>query len=142
MTNMTTPTRLTYGQRYRKKFPLKMSAVGKVWKALEKGRLIKQPCQICNAPKADAHHSDYGKALDVMWLCSKHHRAWHRVFIPEHPEFFNISPKAILNEEQVIEIKRGLMSGERVCDLAQRYKVNRNTIDSIKRNKSWRYVQP
>lgn len=28
-----------------------------------------------------AHHHDYSKPLDVIWLCSKHHFAWHRLFI-------------------------------------------------------------
>lgn len=29
-------------------------------------------------PKADAHHDDYEKPLEVMWLCFKRHREWHK----------------------------------------------------------------
>lgn len=27
-----------------------------------------------------AHHCDYSKPLEVTWMCTKHHNAWHRVF--------------------------------------------------------------
>lgn len=33
-----------------------------------------------------AHHTDYSKPLDVIWLCTIHHDAWHRVFIPDNNE--------------------------------------------------------
>lgn len=31
----------------------------------------------------DAHHCDYSKPREVMWLCRKHHKAWHRLFTVE-----------------------------------------------------------
>jgi len=62
-----------------------------VREALKKSLIAKQSCQICKRKhgvdvKAEAHHTDYSKPLDVMWLCPKHHKAWHRVFIPENME--------------------------------------------------------
>jgi hypothetical protein len=40
------------------------------------------PCAICqNTHDIQAHHKDYSKPLDVVWLCFKHHRAIH-----ENPE--------------------------------------------------------
>ncbi len=41
--------------------------------AKKKGTLIPEPCNACGA-KAEAHHNDYDKPLDVVWVCKKHHR--------------------------------------------------------------------
>jgi len=49
----------------------------KVRKALQDGRLIKKPCEVCGEPKSQGHHSDYRKYLQVQWLCLKHHRQIH-----------------------------------------------------------------
>ena len=43
----------------------------------------RQPCEVCGA-KAEAHHDDYDKPLEVRWLCFKHHREWHKIH--ENPE--------------------------------------------------------
>ena len=40
--------------------------------------LIKQPCEVCNSTKnIHAHHEDYAKPLDVIWLCRTHHDDLH-----------------------------------------------------------------
>jgi len=68
--------------RYKKmdklKNPEKVSAREKVRKALVSGKLIKQNCSICNDINSEAHHEDYSKPLDVMWLCKKHHYEIHK----------------------------------------------------------------
>lgn len=46
--------------------------------AIRAGKLIKQPCEVCGEDKVHAHHLDYSKPLEVMWLCDKHHREWHK----------------------------------------------------------------
>ena len=38
----------------------------------------KQFCEICGNPKAEAHHDDYDKPLNVRWLCFVCHRKWHK----------------------------------------------------------------
>lgn len=53
------------------------TAHNKVTAALRSGVLKRQPCEICGAEKTDAHHDDYGKPLDVRWLCRSHHIQWH-----------------------------------------------------------------
>ncbi len=83
---------------WRKKFPEKPQAVFQKWRdknyhkykaqvklrnAVVAGNIIRQPCQLCGKSKVHAHHSDYTKPLEVMWLCPKHHTAWHRVFKAE-----------------------------------------------------------
>lgn len=47
-------------------------------RAIKAGRLLRQPCNQCGADRAEAHHTDYSRPLDVTWLCGKCHRAAHR----------------------------------------------------------------
>lgn len=49
-----------------------------VERAVRSGRLHREPCACCGDEKAEAHHDDYTKPLDVVWLCRTHHRARHR----------------------------------------------------------------
>lgn len=42
-----------------------------------KGTIIKLPCSICGNIKSEAHHSDYLKPFEVIWLCRKHHTELH-----------------------------------------------------------------
>lgn len=53
--------------------PHKVSARAIVTKAVRSGALSKHPCAICGNPKTEAHHEDYDKPLDVIWLCRRHH---------------------------------------------------------------------
>lgn len=36
------------------------------------------PCEVCGATRAEAHHEDYDRPLDVRWLCHRHHMELHR----------------------------------------------------------------
>ena len=51
-------------------------ANGMVARAIQNGTLTKQPCEECGQ-KAEAHHDDYSKPLEVRWLCKKHHAKAH-----------------------------------------------------------------
>lgn len=42
--------------------------------AVKSGRLKRTPCELCGNPKVQAHHADYGKPLEVRWLCRVHWR--------------------------------------------------------------------
>ena len=35
-------------------------------------RRRRRPCEVCGAP-AQMHHEDYWRALEVRWLCYRHH---------------------------------------------------------------------
>ena len=48
-----------------------------VSKALRHGTLFKEPCCRCGNEKSIAHHEDYDKPLDVMWLCQACHKQRH-----------------------------------------------------------------
>lgn len=54
-----------------------MQAHSLVARALKKGDLIKMPCCMCGSIMSVAHHDDYSKPLDIMWLCQVHHKARH-----------------------------------------------------------------
>jgi hypothetical protein len=41
------------------------------------GTLIALPCQECGAKRVHAHHEDYSKPLEVIWLCPTHHSMRH-----------------------------------------------------------------
>lgn len=48
-----------------------------VAKAKQNGELVPQPCARCGATPFGAHHEDYSKPLEVVWLCKKCHVARH-----------------------------------------------------------------
>lgn len=50
--------------------------------AVEAGRIVPQPCGKCRAAKAQAHHPDYSKPLEVEWLCAKCHSVEHNQKYP------------------------------------------------------------
>ncbi len=67
-----------YMRRWRKhESKIKQKARTAVRSALISGRLLKLPCQKCGKP-AEAHHPNYRKPLEVIWLCSIHHQEIHR----------------------------------------------------------------
>jgi len=55
----------------------KHEARWKARRAIAAGRLVRRPCEVCGAPKVDAHHDDYSRPLEVRWLCRTHHREHH-----------------------------------------------------------------
>lgn len=63
-------------RKYRKENPEKMRAQSLVNSYVQSGKLNKPlKCESCGAEGyVEAHHSDYSKPLDVMWVCKKCHR--------------------------------------------------------------------
>lgn len=49
-----------------------------VARALSNGLIEPEPCTVCGSEKSVAHHEDYDKPLDVIWLCQVHHKARHK----------------------------------------------------------------
>jgi hypothetical protein len=65
-------------QNYKENYPLRKAATIIVNNAVRDGRLEKQPCLMCG-DIAQAHHPDYSRPLDVVWLCVKHHNEAHAI---------------------------------------------------------------
>ncbi len=65
-------------------------AQGMAEKAIARGILIPEPCEICGANgvmkdgrnEVQAHHDDYNQPLEVRWLCQAHHHEWHKTNKP------------------------------------------------------------
>ena len=46
--------------------------------AIEYGKIKRGKCSICGKDNAEGHHENYKKPFDVVWLCTKHHKEYHR----------------------------------------------------------------
>ncbi len=44
------------------------------------GKIKKEPCKKCGYTKVEAHHDDYTKPLEIIWLCRRHHILLHKTF--------------------------------------------------------------
>jgi hypothetical protein len=58
--------------------PRKKSAEIKLNNYLRSHPEIKESCRVCGSKISQAHHENYDKPLEVVWLCPKHHKDRHR----------------------------------------------------------------
>jgi hypothetical protein len=70
-------------ERWRKKNREKVLAHKKVRYAIDHGRLERLPCEVCGRTPAHAHHENYGRPLEVRWLCPWHHREEHAQYLAD-----------------------------------------------------------
>jgi len=63
---------------WRKEDARRARAHSAVARAVRSGDLIRQPCIRCDSKKTEAHHEDYDKPLEVMWLCTPCHKQRHK----------------------------------------------------------------
>lgn len=47
-------------------------------RAVQKGLIPRQSCIKCGKTDAEAHHEDYSRPFDVIWLCGSCHRKQHQ----------------------------------------------------------------
>lgn len=57
---------LTEDQRLRK------NAHSYAWSMVKRGKLKKEPCEVCSDPMVKMYHDDPRKPLEVHWLCRAH----------------------------------------------------------------------
>ena len=68
-----------YSEKYRSGNPEKIKARNTVNHAIESGKIKRHPCSVCGSTEnLDAHHEDYSKPLNVVWLCRTHHARLHK----------------------------------------------------------------
>lgn len=48
-------------------------------RAVTRGAIKRQPCEVTGKTPAEAHHYDYAKPLEVIWLRTKEHGMAHRL---------------------------------------------------------------
>lgn len=70
-------------QRSLNKFPEKQEARIKLNIAVKAGKIRKAyRCEVCfKKVKLQAHHEDYDKALEVLWLCTNCHALRHQLVL-------------------------------------------------------------
>jgi len=66
-----------YKKIQKKRYPERIKAREKVARAVKTGKIKKEPCRICGDKNTQAHHEDYEKPLEIIWLCRDHHREMH-----------------------------------------------------------------
>lgn len=93
-----------YYQIQKNRFPEKIYARRQAINARKRGDLIKKPCEICGEIKSFAHHEDYTKPLEVVWLCRKHHDLLHKDLLNEQASFLIAEHHADLSAT-IIEVK-------------------------------------
>jgi hypothetical protein len=65
-------------QKRNLKYKKERAARTAVYRAIQKKLLIPLPCLICGN-NSEAHHANYDRPLDVVWLCTKHHKETHKL---------------------------------------------------------------
>jgi len=65
--------RKEYKRKTKEKYPERDKARDMVRVAIKNGLIKRTPCVICGDIKSEAHHEDYSKPLEVVFLCRKHH---------------------------------------------------------------------
>lgn len=61
---------------------------------IRRGLIVRQPCEVCQGQKAQAHHDDYSKPFNIRWLCQTRHTAVHlemRLALKEREAMFHES---------------------------------------------------
>ena len=67
-----------YRKRYQQKYPEKAKAHRWVADKISRGVITRQPCCRCGSENdVHAHHDEYSKPDQIMWLCRLHHRERH-----------------------------------------------------------------
>lgn len=70
--------RTRYNAIQRERYPERCRARRIAERALKRGELIPQPCEMHGDKADDMHHDDHDFPLRVRWLCKQGHRQLHK----------------------------------------------------------------
>lgn len=147
-------------KRYRLKHADRIKADAALWRARSahkrkahrvlaravKNKHIIKPdaCNRCCKPgQLNAHHSDYSKPLDVIWVCRSCHAWIHGgvcVGVAKNRPRGEAHPKAKLNGKQVLEIYVAVSQGESKRATARKYEVSEGLVRQICVGKIWKHL--
>lgn len=117
-------------------FKKKRFARSAVNKALRSGELKRSDkCNLClKETRTNAHHIDYGKPLNVIWLCDKCHGECHRKSSPLNPQNNKQTHSHIfLNESDTVVVSVSLPIKNFIA-LKKHSLVKRKNISTLIRN--------
>jgi hypothetical protein len=63
--------------KWKAQFPNRRKAQNLLSSAVKLQKIQKLPCIVCGVEKTEAHHPDYDRPLDVIWMCPPHHKQTH-----------------------------------------------------------------
>jgi hypothetical protein len=95
-------------------------------------KVIRRTKEALNKPETKKKMSDHAKKL---WSNPKHRKKISEMSIGER------NPNAKLTEEDVIDIKKRLLKGERGVNIAKIYGVLKGQISKIKCGREWKHIQ-
>lgn len=127
---------------YRRKYPEKYKARAAVAYALKNGQLQKSPCVTCNTQLGVcAHHEDYSKPLQVIWLCRGCHTKEHQPTLWQSRKAGNPSLSS-LTEHEVVRIRKllctGLLNNRQIAKI---FGVTPENISCIRTGKTWTHIK-
>lgn len=56
----------------------KLIARSRINTLVQRGKLVRKPCEVCGKLETEAHHDNHEKPLEIRWLCHDHHVALER----------------------------------------------------------------
>lgn len=72
------PSHRKASARTRRARPEEVKARRIVNNAIRSGKIKRLPCEVCGNVRSEAHHEDYAKPLEVVFLCKTHHVEAHK----------------------------------------------------------------
>ena len=122
---------------------IRKAAYSAVNAALRSGLVVRNSCVKCGEGRAEAHHEDYRKPIDVTWLCRKCHAARHREInsVGKAPKTKMPSNRVVFTDAQTAQIISSYAEGKPAVWIAARMKCSETSI-RMALAKAWVQARP